>query len=254
MQENDAKMLTTIERAFEIVELIMDLDGARVTEVADQLDIPKSTAHNYVSTLNRQGYLDKEGNQYRIGLKFLNPGGHAAATLPAYQLLRAKVNALAEETNERAQLIVLNHGKGIYVYEMHGTDAVQTDVRIGKRVGLHTTSAGKAILADLPDERVERVIDRMGLPRRTEHTITDRGELWECLGEVRDRGYAFNDEERIAGQRAVGVAITGKDGVATTALSVSGPMNRLRGDRFREEMPNTLLGMANEVELNIQFS
>lgn len=254
MEENDASILTTIERAFEIIELIMDVNGAGVTDVAQQLDIPKSTAHNYLSTLNSQGYLDKEGDQYRIGLKFLNPGGHAAADLPAYQLLRAKVNALAEETNERAQLIVLNHGKGIYVYEMHGIDAVQTDVRIGKRVGLHTTSAGKAILAGLPDERIERIVDRTGLPRQTEHTITDRDELWECLEEVRNRGYAFNDEERIDGQRAVGVAISGKDGVATTALSVSGPMNRLRGDRFREEIPNTLLGMANEVELNIQFS
>lgn len=253
--DNDSKKsLTTIETAFEIVEYIMSTDGARVSEVSDRLDLPRSTVHNYLGTLHQQGYLMKHDEQYRIGLRFLTLGGHAAARQQGYQLLRTKVNQIADETNERAQSIVEEDGKGFYIYETTGSDAVRTDVQVGKQVHLHTTSAGKAILAHLPGARVEKVIDYWGLPARTERTITNRDELLRELDTVREQGYAFNDEERIMGQRAVGVPILDKHGEIITSLSVSGPKNRLKGDWFREEIPDVLLGVANEIELNLQFS
>jgi len=253
--ENDSKKsLTTIETAFEIIEHIMAVDGARVSDVSDQLDLPRSTVHNYLGTLHQQGYLVKSGEQYRIGLRFLSLGGHAAANQPGYQLLRTKVNQVANETHERAQCIVEEDGKGFYIYEMTGSDAVRTDVQVGKQVHLHTISAGKAILAHLPDARVEKILDYWGLPERTEHTITSRDELLAELETIREQGYAFNDEERIVGQRAVGVPVLDEHGEIITSLSVSGPKNRLKGDWFREEIPDILLGVANEIELNLQFS
>lgn len=251
---NNQKSLTTIETTFEIIELIMETEGARVSEIADSLDLPRSTVHNYLGTLQQQGYLVKDGDAYCIGLPFFTLGGHAAASQPGYQLIRTKVNQLATETGERVQCIVEENGVGFYIYDMSGGNAVQTDVRIGKQVPLHTTSAGKAILAYLPEEDIERIIDYWGLPKRTEHTITNRENLLTELREIRDRKYAFNDEERILGQRAVGVPILDEDNQIITALSVSGPKNRLKGEWFESEIPDTLLGIANEIELNLQFS
>ena len=174
--------------AFRIVDVLQDMDGVTMNELATQLDLAKSTVHNYLGTLHQQGYLVKSGEQYRIGLRFLSLGGHAAANQPGYQLLRTKVNQVANETHERAQCIVEEDGKGFYIYEMTGSDAVRTDVQVGKQVHLHTISAGKAILAHLPDARVEKILDYWGLPERTEHTITSRDELLDL-----DRIFVMNN-------------------------------------------------------------
>lgn len=251
--DNSQKSLTTIANTFDIVEFIMDSKGARVATIADSLDLPRSTVHNYLGTLQQLGYLVKIGEQYHIGLPYLTLGGHAAANLPGYQLLRTKVNQLATETGERAQCIVEQNGRGYYVYDMSDGNAVQTDVRIGKQTSLHTTSAGKAILAYLPEEEVDQIIEYWGLSEQTRHTITERDRLLDELQEIREQKYAFNDEERIIGQRAVGVPILDENDHVICGLSVSGPKNRLKGDLFRSEIPDILLGVANEIELNLQF-
>jgi len=131
-------------------------------------------------------------------------------------------------------------------------------VLINRRTGiqrhLHSTAAGKAILAEMPEQRVMDIISEHELPAETEHTITDPDSLVEELDEIREHGIAYNDEESVEGLRAVGVPVRGSNGIAIGALSVSGPSNRLRGEVFREEIPNIMLGHANEVELNIRYS
>jgi len=106
-------------------------------------------------------------------------------------------------------------------------------VLINRRTGiqrhLHSTAAGKAILAEMPEQRVMDIISEHELPAETEHTITDPDSLVEELDEIREHGIAYNDEESVEGLRAVGVPVRGSNGIAIGALSVSGPSNRLRG-------------------------
>jgi len=251
---NDPTSLKTIERAFDIVEWIQKNNGARVSEVAAEFDLPRSTAHNYLSTLFQQNYLTKEGDEYNISLYFLCLGGHAANNKKVFQMAKPKVQEIANETSERAQFVAEENGRGIYIHESMGDRAVQTDVRIGKLCYLHTTSVGKAILAHLPDDRIQEIIGTWGLPKATENTITEEEELFECLEGIRNRGFAFNKEERIKGQRAVGVAIEDANGETVGALSVAGPTYRMQDDWYNEEIPNLLLGIKNEVELNLTYS
>ncbi len=91
-------------------------------------------------------------------------------------------------------------------------------------------------MAHRPREEVEAIIDRRGLLEVTETTITDREGLIDVLEEVRDRGYAY-DEERIKEMRCIAAPVTDEDGRAIAAVSVSGPKSRVRGDRFEEEIP-----------------
>lgn len=246
------KSLSTIERAFEIIEHVKAVDGARVSEVAADLDLPKSTAYNHLSTLEQLGYLVKEGDEYHISLQFLDLGGYTATRKKANREALPKLKALARETGERAQFVVEENGYGYFIYGYLGDQAVQTDVRMGMCTHLHTTSAGKSILANLPPSRVTTILDGRGLPERTRHTITDRDQLETELEAIRERGFAFNREERIEGQNAVGVPLM-LDGRVVGALSVSGPTNRMKGDWFEQEIPDLLLGTANELELNLSF-
>lgn len=252
--ESETKQVKSVQTAFAVIEAVHELEGGGVSEIANHLGMAKSSIHAHLKTLERNEYLVCEGNQYHISLKFLELGDFTKSRKKEYTISRRKVQELAEETDERSQFIVEEHGRGVYVHREVGEHAVHTDPGIGKRIPLHSTSAGKAILAELPRERVNEIIDTWGLESVTENTITDPDVLYENLETIRDRGYAFNLEENVPGLHAVGVAVSGAGGQVCGALSVSGPSHRLEGSLLHQEIPNLLLGTANELELNLMYS
>lgn len=246
--------IKTTDTVFRILEAIQEMDGGRVTEIAEHLDVTKSTVHRHLSTLKEREYVVKRGDEYEIGLRFLDLGQYAKTQNPAYVKAESKVRELASETDERVQFIVEEHGQAVYVARETGEHAVETDPGIGKRVPLHATAAGKAILAHIPESCLEQIIDEQELPKITSNTITDKEELYEELEIIRDRGYSFNDQENIEGLRAVGVPLIGQNDEVIGALSVSGPTKRFTGDRYKREIPELLMGVANELELNIVYA
>jgi DNA-binding IclR family transcriptional regulator len=242
------------ETLLSILEALEASGGARVTDLADEIDVADSTAHSHLSTLRANGYIVKEGDIYQLGGRFLRFGEYIRNRRDAYELAKPKVKILAEETGERCQFIVEEHGRGVYLHRETGSQAVLTDSGLGKRIHLHATAAGKALLAALPDERVEAVVDQWGFPELTTNTITDPNELREELTAVRERGYAINTEENTEGLHAIGVTIQDGNDEVIGAISISGPSHRMKGDLFEQDVPDRLLGTANELELNIRYS
>lgn len=250
----ERRTVKTTETVFAILEILKERDGARITEVAEALELAKSTVHRHLTTLVEREYAVKEGDVYHVSLRFIELGEHARDRKKGYQLARTNVEELATETDERVQFIVEEHGWAVYVHRALGSHGVQTDPGIGKRIPLHATSAGKSILAYLPDDRVSWIIDQRGLPAITDHTITDREELFDDLESIREQGYSVNNQENVDGLRAIGVPVLRPDNRVLGALSVSGPTRRMKGDWFAHELPDLLLGTANELELNIAHS
>ncbi len=185
--------------SFEIVEAIRELDGAGVSELARELDMPTSTIHDHLRTLEAEEYLVKEGNTFHVSTRFLQLGEHARNRKKAFEVAHPEIDDLAEETGEHANLMIEEHGLGIFLYKACGSNAVQLDTRAGMRVPLQTTAMGKSIMAHRPREEVEAILDQHGFPQVTENTITDRGELFDQLAEIRERGYAYDDTERVKG-------------------------------------------------------
>lgn len=243
----------SVYRAMDIVEQIRELDGATLTELTEQNNLAKSTIHGYLTTLHKAGYLTKEQGVYDVGTKFLRLGEHSRTRRQEYTMAAEKVRNIAEKTDERAQFVIEEQGRGVFLYCVSGDNAVKTGSGTGKRMFLHSTSAGKSILAHLPQSRVESILDEWGLPAVTSNTITDRDELFEELSEIRDRGYAFNNEENIEGLHAVGAPLVLEGQGVIGALSISGPTHRMKGDLFKRELPDLLLGTINELELNIAY-
>ncbi|MFB6270828.1 MAG: IclR family transcriptional regulator, partial [Halobacterium sp.] len=143
---------------------------------------------------------------------------------------------------------------GVFVHRAKGDRAVHVDTYAGKRIYLHGAALGKAILAHLPEERVDAIVDRHGLPALTENTITDRDVLRDELADVRERGMAFDDEERLDGLRSVAAAVTSPDGDVLGAISIAGPTTRLQDERFREEIPEVVRSAVNVIDLNLTYS
>jgi len=250
---NKGTGVKTAETLINVIEYLREEDGARVTEVADGLSIAKSTAHRHLTTLRERKYVQKEGDIYRLGFRFLHLGIHTRTRREAYHLVKEKVRYLAEETDERAQFIIEEHGRGVFIFRERGQNAVETNTEVGKPIPLHTSSSGKAILANLPKSRANEIIENQGLPPMTQYSITDKEELCTDLAEIRDRGYSVNNQENLEGLRAMGVPVEDKNGRILGALSVSGPLKRMKNEWFQRDLPEILQGTANELELNIAY-
>lgn len=150
--------------------------------------------------------------------------------------------------------MIEENGCGIYLYISRGEQAINLDTHVGTRQYLHTSAVGKSILSKMDDEQFEQVIDRHGLPVETPNTVTNEEKLLEELGEIRERGVAFDSEERVEGIRCVAAPIVDSEGNLLGGVSISALSTRLKGDRFREEMPERVQHVATVIGINAFYS
>lgn len=254
MTNQSGNPVKSIVTTFEILHALREMDGAGVTELAERLNIPKSSAYNYLSTLEQEEYVVKAESEYQIGLRFLDLGRYARQRTDLYETAQSELESIADETGELVNLFVEEHGQGVYISREWGEQAVNITGSTGHRVSLHNTALGKAILAHLPEERVDEILDEHGMPATTKHTITDRDELKDRLDEIRDRGVSFDREERLGGLRCVAVPILDQDEEPLGSISVAGPTSRLKDERFESELPDRLRNAKNVIELELNHS
>ncbi|WP_256546289.1 IclR family transcriptional regulator [Halobellus inordinatus] len=240
-------------RSIEILRSLKEDGSANLTEIADRLGYSKSTVHRHLSTLEDEGYVTNTDDGYQVGLLFLDYGIHAQNEHGLYQIAKPKVDDLANELDEKVWIMAEENGYGTFLYHNAGKQTVETYTRDGYRARLHAFAAGKAVLAFMDREKVEDILDRRGLPAETSRTITDRAELLDELEAIRERGVAFNRSESIRGVHAVAAPIIGSDDEPVGSLTVAGPANRLKGEYLTDELPELILGVANEIEVNLTY-
>lgn len=255
-----ANTVDASKTTIKVAEAIKHLDGAGVTELANHLDLPKSTIHNHLQTLIECEFIVVEDNEYRLGLRFLDFGMFVNERIDILDAARDEIDRLAEETGELVNLMIEEHGYGVYVYQAYGDRAVNTNLHVGKRVHLHQTAQGKAILTHYDDDRIDEIIEQHGLSAYTENTTTDRATLEEELATIEERGYAYDDEEWMQGLRCVAAPIrsTGREdesmnGKPLGAIGICGPTRRLSGEIYESELPNLVQSSANVIELNMEY-
>lgn len=251
--KNELRTVQSVQLALEIIELLEERGQAGVTDLATALERSKGTIHSQLATLLENDYIVKENGQYRLSLKYLELGEAVKEQIAGYDVVREELEDLAEKSDELAQFATEEHGKAVYLHKATGENAVQTASSPGKREYMHCISLGKAMLAYMPEERVDEVLDRHGMEAYTDQTITSRDDLKVELEEIRERGYAFDEEELIQGIRCVAAPVKSDDEILG-AISVSGPSTRMVGEWFREEVPDMVTRSANVIEINIKFA
>lgn len=242
------------QRSFDIIEALRAQDGARLTTLASSLDLPNSTVHNHLSTLMEREYVVKEGDVYRLSLRFLDLGEHMRSLRKIHRVAKPEIKELATETGEVASLMIEENGLGIFLYSAKGSDAVPTETSAGAHVHLHTSGLGKAILANVSTERVNEIIDRHGLPTETDRTINDRQQLYSQLADIRQSGIAISDAERIQGIRSVGTPVKDEDGRIIGSIGILGPIGRISDERIAGPLGDALENTSNIVELKFTYS
>jgi len=164
--------IQSVKTSFKIIRQLQIREGASGAELAESLDMSKGSIHNHLQTLYEVGYVTRENDVYHLGLRFLEHGIYARQRYSIYEVAKPEVDRLAEKTGELANLLVEEHGLGTYLYRAKGDNSVNVDARIGTHVHLHNTALGKSILAHRPQSEVESILDRHGMPAKTERLRT----------------------------------------------------------------------------------
>jgi len=245
--KNTGRMLKTTRTSLRVLELVMEYDGLALADLDSMLDKPKSSLHSHLQTLENCRYLVRRGDTYHVGYRVALLGEEVKRRYRVASVAAPVVEDLAERTGEEANFTLLQHGRLLFVHGEWGESTDKQTAGYRTEYYLHNTAAGRAILAEMDRDRVERIVERWGLPRETEATITDREQLSEVLAETAERGYGLVDEESAPGLVSVGAAVH-DDGEVIGGLSVGGPTYRIDTHRLEAELVDALFDAVDAIE------
>ncbi len=244
-----------IERAIAILRLFARTDTPMtLSDVARSVELNTATTHRILATLVRERLLanDAASERYRIGPDSLLLFA-AAARRYGIAAARSELEVLAEVTHETSAIGVLDGDDAIMVLQVESDMPLRFSRALGTRIPWHVSAMGKAIIA-FSGQDLDTVAKTHGeLHRFTDHTIVDTGRLVAELEEVRDRGWAINDNERYDGVRAFAVPILHTDEPARASVGLQGPSDRLPDARI-DELVSALQASAGRLGLHLQIT
>jgi DNA-binding IclR family transcriptional regulator len=214
-----------VERALAMLEAVaQDSNGLSNAEISRKLRIPKSSASYILRTLEAKGYLtrDTESGKYRVGLKILSLSRGALGGLDIRGLALPVMRRLTEQTGLTCHLAVLDGGDAVYIEKVEPQGFIRMDTWVGRRMRVHATSVGKAIVAHVSVEQLQLILNKGEMEKRTPKTITSVDRLLKELEKVRNQGYAVDDEENNLGARCVAAPIFDERGLIEASLGLSG--------------------------------
>ena len=219
-------------RVVDILELLAaSRDGMALREVSAQLEAPKSSLLPLLRALTARGYLEQaRTGEYRLGPRALELGAGSAARLELADLARPALAELMRRTGETVFLgtLAADGISVVYVDKVESDQIIRYSAGVGDRRPLHATSTGKAILAFLPTEQREALLDTLPLARHTDRTVTSLTALRGSLEETRRTGVCVSLDEMVRGASGVAAPIFDRHGRVAGACTIGGPTDRMR--------------------------
>lgn len=219
--------IPAIDRAIDVIELISASEKEMsLSEIIENVDIPRQSLIRILNTLCGRGFLDKSGKRglYRMGLRFLYLGHRLHDKFELRRFAWPHMKTLSEKTRKTIELSTLDHDQLILLEQIPGSEGMSLYSRVGSVYPyFHAVSVGKVYLSLMDEEKRRRVLEKIGLPAVTRHTITDASVLDAQLRDVARYGYGFEDQELRDGVRRVAAPIFGHGGdhVGCIGLSAS---------------------------------
>lgn len=219
-----------------MLEAIVGAGGvAGLSDLTDTCGLPLPTAHRLLRTLVNLGYVRREPRrEYALGPRLIQLG--ESATHQITRWAKPELNAIVEALGETTNLALLDDDRVVYVAQVPGRHSMRMFTEVGRRVGLHCTAVGKAILAEIPRDRARKLLERAGMPGHTARTIVDVDSMMVELDRVANLGYALDEGEQEAGVRCAAVVVPGQP--ARAAVSISGPATRMTDELIQRSLPH----------------
>ncbi|KJS31404.1 MAG: hypothetical protein VR64_11360 [Desulfatitalea sp. BRH_c12] len=241
--------IQSVDRALQILTLFSHRTPALgVTEISQAVGLSKGTVHGLIRTLLRQGFLqqDQPSRRYRLGLKIYELGIIFAGTMEINQKAAGPLNQLAKTTQMVCRVSIWDGDSVVITSDAHPRPRAVLPHQFGPRVHAYCSAMGKAVLAFLDEKLLAQYLERTELVAFTPHTVTEREVLVADLAETRRRGYAMDREEAVHGMGCLGAPVFQRDGCVAGAISLSGAVARIMGDRL-EDHAEALLKTAAEI-------
>lgn len=238
------------DRLFLTLETLAGAGPLTLADLSRRLELNKSTAHRLLSSLIYLGYVkqDPETQKYDLSLKLLNLSNTLLGRMDILEVVRPHLKKLSRETGETVHFVQLDGPEAVYIYkEESQQNSVRMVSKVGNRIPLYCSGVGKAMAADMEEGQIRAFWAASPIQKLTEHTITDYQDFLSKLKEIRDRGYALDDEENEPGVRCIAVSIPDYRGRAKYAFSISAPAARMT-DRRIEELSAIVLKVKADIQ------
>jgi DNA-binding IclR family transcriptional regulator len=243
----------SVERALQVLEVLADAkNGLTLSELSRRLQLPKSSMCYVLATLMTKGYLQRnqKTSRYTFGLKVFSLAHKSLRGIGLRQSAAPLLWSLMEKSGLTVHLAVLDDDEAVLVEKVEPLGAVRLATWVGKRMDLHCTGVGKAILAYLPDEDIDRLC-KHGFTRYNDNTITSSRRIMAEIARIRKLGYAFEDEEGEIGFRCVGAPILDEEGKIMGGVSLAGNTSQITAENLpwlAEAVKKTAESIAKGVE------
>lgn len=237
-------------KVLRIMELLAEeSEPMRLLDISNSLKINTSTTLRFLATLEKYGYVsqEKETLKYYLTFKICALANKISSGINIRDMVRPYLKQLSKTFGESACLAVEQDMKIVYIDVIEGPDQMlRTMQRIGNIAPMHCTGIGKLFLLNYSESKIDRLIEREGLERFTENTLTSKQQLLDELDRIKELGYAYDNEECEIGARCIAFPIYDHTKKVIAGISVTGPTSRLT-DAFIETRKVYLQKSVNEI-------
>ncbi len=244
--EPQSTTVRALDRGLSLLSALAKAGKVTLTELSSIVDIPPSSAHRLLATLQKHGFaeFDELTQDWMIGVEAFRIGNSFTSRTNIIECGRKVMHALMEETGETANLAIADDGDIVFINQVETHNPIRAFFRSGTRGPMHASGIGKALMASLAGEEVEKIIRKKGLLEFTPETLTTSEALFRDLEETRQRGWSFDNEERYFGMRCVAATIYNAFGEPVAGISVSGPSARFSDKTVAELGPKVMQAAA----------
>ncbi|MCF8063305.1 MAG: IclR family transcriptional regulator [Deltaproteobacteria bacterium] len=227
--------VSSLAKGLNVLELLAEHGELSVSEAAHHLGYNRAGSHRFLATLRELGYVEQTArNRYRLSLKLFRLGTAVAGRFEILRMARPLMNELAQAFNETVNLGYLDVSEVLHIDKIDSPEVLRMDSPVGSRAPAYCTGLGKAILAFLPDDERDRILETTVFQPHGPKTITSRKALIKELEKTRVNGYAVDNEELCKGVRCVAAPVFDHTGMSRFAISVAGPITRVTSARVKE--------------------
>jgi DNA-binding IclR family transcriptional regulator len=245
--------LPAVDRAMSLFELLArSQNGMTLSELSRKLNIPKSTTHYLIYTLVSRGYVQRgrDGRHFLLGLRLADVASASPAELHLRTLAMPYLRQVGTRVNLTATVTVLRGAEAVIIAKVDSFHDVGGGAWIGRHIDLHCTAQGKALISAMTEAELDKLFGGRELARFTAKTISSLSALKSHLCQVRENGFASNDEEQVAGVRAVAAPVVDADGAVVAAVSVRGSTQQIPVARF-PQLGREMIAVSKEISLQL---
>lgn len=228
-------MVRSLDRGIRILEILSENAEMGITEMAEVLEVDKSTVSRLMETLRGHDMvqLNKRTKKYRLGLRLLNLGTAAERNLNIIEIARPVIRGVSDKLEQSVHLCAYNNMMAYVIDQTVYRAAFSVSATTGMIEPVHASSVGKCILAYRPEDMLEQILEGYAYVKYTDKTILDKEHLLEELRKIKEQGYAIDDEEVSVGVRCVAVPIFSYRNKVRYSIGISGPVGAMTDENVR---------------------